>query len=254
MADSSLIDQLPLSVVFSVFFFSILVTLGLGYQFSQSLIKKGSKGGYGPMSGGIASLLAFILALTFSMTATRNNDRKSLVVEEANAIGTVYLRADLLPSPFKEEAKSLLRDYIDLRIRSASKTLVDRIKNSEKLQIALWKQVVELHKVDKNVSIMLYTEALNAMIDIHTLRLNKGLHGRVPSAIWLTLFALTFIGVMLIGLQSGEKDRRNVLVGSIPFALALSIVLILIVELDRPTRSVMTISQGALIDLQKSVG
>ncbi len=254
MSDISFIDHLPLAIVFAIFFFSIITILGIGYKFSQNLVKKGSLGGYGPMSGGIASLLAFMLALSFSMAANRSNDRKSLVIEEANTIGTVYLRADLLPRPFNKQAKAMLKKYINLRIKGHGEMdVASRVKKSEQLQVALWQQVVELKHDNKNLNIMLYTQALNKMIDVHTLRVNTGLHGRIPFVIWMTLFSLTFIGVMLIGLQSGEKARRNVLIASVPFALALSIVLLLIVELDRPVRSVMSISQGALIDLQKSI-
>ena len=254
MYQISWIDQLPLISIFVFFIFAILIILGFGYHSSQRLIKQGGKGGYGPMSGGIASLLAFMLALSFSMAANRNDDRKKLVVTEANSIGTTYLRADFLPEPFRTEAKSMLKDYIDIRLSNGtSMGLQERIAKSEDLQKNLWQQVISIHKINNSRSLMLYSESLNEMIDVHTLRVNRGIHGRIPDAIWFTLFALTFIGVILIGLQSGENNKRNVFVASIPFALAFSIVLTLIVELDRPTRSLITVSQSALVDLQQSI-
>jgi hypothetical protein len=99
------------------------------------------------------ALLAFVLALTFGVAAERFNDRRVLIIEEAAAIGTAYLRADLLPDKDRDEVQSLLREYLHLRVYVAKsphspeeeKAFIARgIVASNKIQQLLWNETVAL--------------------------------------------------------------------------------------------------------------
>ena len=69
-----------------------------------------------PIVGSILALLAFMMAFTFGMAGSRYNTRRAAVLDEANAIGTAYLRADLLPDAHRAEVRALLREYVDVRL------------------------------------------------------------------------------------------------------------------------------------------
>jgi hypothetical protein len=97
----------------------------------------------GEMVGSILALLAFLLAFTFGLAASRWESRREAVLEEANAIGTTYLRSRLLPEPQRTDAARLLRDYVntrllDIRQGSASEIITNVIARSEELQEQLW--------------------------------------------------------------------------------------------------------------------
>jgi hypothetical protein len=97
----------------------------------------------GAIIAAILGLLAFLLAFTFGMAASRFDTRRELVLDEANAIGTTYLRAALLPEPHRTEIRSLLRDYVDLRLQAAQPEMtVPALAGSEELQGRLWAQAV----------------------------------------------------------------------------------------------------------------
>src|SRR5947208_7242104 len=97
----------------------------------------------GAMVGTILGLLAFMLAFTFGLAASRFDDRRQTVLQEANAIGTTYLRARMLPEPEPNESAKLWREYVDVRIRGVEDGTVDRaIARSEELHELLWSQAV----------------------------------------------------------------------------------------------------------------
>ena len=113
-----LFDSLSIFSIFIGTAVFILISFEVGYQISkyaQSHYKGKIGTSQGPMVGGILAMLAFVLAFTFSMAASRFDDRKVTVLNEANAINSAYLRADLIAQPHRTEVKRLLREYVDIR-------------------------------------------------------------------------------------------------------------------------------------------
>ena len=112
----------------------------IGYQtgkHARTRFDKEAPAALGPVLGGMLAMPAFVLAFTFSMTASQCDLRKQYVLEEANAIGTAYLRADLVDDQHKAEIKSRLQDYVDTRLQAV---------RGENLKAAIAKSV-ELHKI-----------------------------------------------------------------------------------------------------------
>src|SRR5262245_3324527 len=101
------------------------------------------RAGAGVVEGAIFALLGLLIAFTFSGAASRFDERRKLIVEEANAIGTAYLRIDLLPEAFQAGLRERFRDYLDSRL-AAYRALPDveaaqtELRKSGEIQQALW--------------------------------------------------------------------------------------------------------------------
>ncbi|WP_299021088.1 hypothetical protein [uncultured Photobacterium sp.] len=257
MYQESFIDSLSIFIILALIFGTILLMFEFGYRLAQLFLPNKISKTITPMATGLASLLAFILAITFSMAAAKNDIRKQLVLNEANQVGTAILRTELLNEPYRSNSRELLKEYVDLRVveqQSERKARVNEvIRISEDIQQQLWQQAAAAHHGSVTGQSRLYIESLNEVIDTHTERVNKGIRGRIPPSIWFTLGLLTFLTIALNGIQVGSQGQDRTLVAALPFALAFSLVLTLIVELDRPARSIIEVSQQPLIDLRDSL-
>ncbi len=204
---------------------------------------------------GVATLglLAFTLALTFTMAAARYDTRRELVVEEANAIGTTYLRALLLPAAQAAETRNLLRRYVDARLEAATVgKQAEGVARSERLHALLWRQAVAAGAAQADsVTTGLFIASLNDVIDLHTKRL-AAWRNRIPGVIWVFLFVTTVLGMASMGYHAGLTGSRRTL-AVIFLALAFSSALALIEDLDRPREGFLIVSQQAMQDLQATM-
>ena len=122
---TQLLDALPIPLVFVAFAIVTLVCYEVGFRLGrwwQERTPGEQEGPTGMLVGSILALLAFLLAVTMGMASDRFDARRALVLAEANAIGTAYLRAGYLPEPASSEARELLREYVPLRIVSSDTT------------------------------------------------------------------------------------------------------------------------------------
>jgi hypothetical protein len=206
----------------------------------------------GAMVAAILGLLAFLLAFTFGMAASRYDARRLAVLDEANAVGTTYLRTRLLPEPYREQTARLLQEYVDLRAHGIEE-IASTVARSEELQGRLWSQAVAAAEKNPNpVLTGLFVQSLNETINLHARRVMLGLRSRIPLAIWLGLFALFCIGMASIGYQAGLAGTRR---SPAMFAIVLAFagVLVMIADLDRGREGLLTVNQEAMTDLQRSI-
>ena len=207
----------------------------------------------GAMVGAMLGLLAFMLAFTFGMAASRFDTRKQLVLDEANAIGTTYLRTAMLPER-REEIRGLLRSYVDGRLKAVqSSRVAEEILISEDIQGQLWSATtaVGLQHPD-SIVVGLFVQSLNEVIDLHAKRVTAGLRNRIPGAIWVTLLTIATLSLAAMGYHAGLVGTiRSLTV--IVVAVTFSAVIALIADLDRPQEGTLTVSQQALIDLRQSM-
>ena len=120
-------------------------------------------------------LLAFILAFTFGLASSRFEARRGLILSEANAIGTSYLRAALLPDPQRTEIRNTLREYTDVRLTAGQPEKIEwSIRRSEELQTRLWSQAVEVAQKKPGPIAGLFIGSLNEVIDMHAKRVTAG--------------------------------------------------------------------------------
>jgi hypothetical protein len=131
-------------------------------------------------------LLAFILAFTFGLAAARFDTRRQVLLDEANAIGTTYLRAGMLPER-REEIQTLLRNYVNTRLEAVrSGNIAEGIRQSENIQNEVWTRATAVgEKNPSSIVVGLFVQSLDEMIDLHAKRVHAGLRSRIPDAIWL---------------------------------------------------------------------
>jgi len=252
-------DAIPIGVLFAATFAVVLMAIEAGYRLGRAVSRRSEGEKEAPASASTAAtlgLLAFMLAFTFGMVASRFDARKGLVRDEANAIRTAWLRTALLPEPDRAEAAGLLRDYVDQRVAAVQSLDLDRINaamaESVRIQRRLWDQAVELSRKNSQAA-SLYLPPLNEVINIHAMRVGTGLLARVPGGIWLVLYALILLGMIGVGYQTAIAGSRRSWATSI-VALAFSLVISLIAVLDRPQSGFITVSQQPLADLRDAMG
>jgi hypothetical protein len=256
MQNNELLDPLPLWGLFIVILFIALLSVESGYRIGRhrrNRHKEEKEAPVGTMVGASLGLLAFILAFTFGMAAERFETRRQVVLDEANAIGTTYLRAEMLPER-GEQIRALLRDYVDTRLEAVrSGNIAEAVRQSENIQSQLWTDAVGVGEKNPNsIVVGLFVQSLNEMIDLHAKRLQAGLRSRIPGAIWVGLLAVAVLSLAAMGYLEGlPGSRRSLAVFAV--AVAFSVVIELIADLDRPRGGVLRVSQQPLLDLQRSM-
>jgi hypothetical protein len=207
--------------------------------------------------GSMLGLIAFLLAFTFAFAADRYDDRKSLVREEANAIGTAFLRSAFLPEAGQAEASGLLRRYVDLTLEATRARDPDRIRQlveeSVPIQEGLWRMAVVEARRDLNSDVAaLYIEALNEMFDIRSTRIAVALEAPMPVGVWLVLYAVILLGSMGVGYHGAlVRSSRS---WTLPLlAVSFALVVGLISALDRLGSSLVPVPQGPLLSLKASI-
>jgi hypothetical protein len=202
-------------------------------------------------------LLALLLGFTFSMALTRYDTRRQLVLDEANAIGTTYLRAQLLPEPARKEVSNLLRRYVDVRLEfyqaGISQRKLQKVDDdTEKLHGALWSYAIAAGGQDpRAIPTGLFIQSLNDVIDLHAKRVTA-LENHVPESIFILLLIVATLSLGLVGYGAGMGRDRNLLPAVISIILIASVIL-LIMDLDRPRRGLIKVSQQSMVDLQNSL-
>jgi hypothetical protein len=234
----------------------VLLSIEGGYRLGKhrrSRSEEEKEAPVGAMVGATLGLLAFILAFTFGLAATRFDTRRLVLLDEANAIGTTYLRAGMLPER-REEIRTLLRDYVDTRLEAVrSGNVTAGIRRSEQLQDQLWAQAVAIGEHNPtSIVVGLFVQSLNDVIDLHAKRVTAGLRNRIPGAIWVALFAVAILSLGAMGYHAG-LSRTSRSLAELAVAFTFSVVIGLIADLDRPQEGILTVSQQALIDLRQSM-
>ncbi|MGZ5545250.1 MAG: bestrophin-like domain [Limisphaerales bacterium] len=199
MHSNGLLDALPLWALFVVILLIVLLSVEFGYRlgkYRRSHHETEKEAPLGTMVGATLGLLAFILAFTFGLAANRFDSRRQLLLDEANAIGTTYLRAGMLPER-GQQIRDVLRDYVAARLDAVQPgKLREGIRQSEDIQQKVWSEAENVGQKNPNsIVVGLFVQSLNQMIDLHAARMQAGLRSRIPGAIWLGLFAVASLSL-----------------------------------------------------------
>lgn len=255
------LEALPIWAVYIGLVVLMLAACELGFLFGRHHHRRGQDGAapaaIGAMVGGLLSMLAFVLGLSFSMASSQHGQRKQNVLEEANAIGTAYLRADLLQPESAQQLRDLLREYVQVRLDAAQNgsplpVLQRSLSRSLAIHNLLWQVAAEQARLEPTSNTSLVLQSLNAVIDMHEQRITGALHARIPLMVWLGLLAITLLTMATLGLQSGLSGKRR-LVGMLPLTLAFAVLVALVVDLNRPQGGLITVSQQPMLDLLPSM-
>jgi hypothetical protein len=248
------VDAIPLWAILLATIVLVLVTLQGGIRLGKWRLTHGAGKleVSGAMVGAAMGLLAFMMAFTFNAAAGRHEARKKLVIEEANAIETTWLRAAFLPEPSRTSMRGLLKNYVGVRVKVAlgQMSLEDGLHQSDELHDHMWTLAVEgAQREPGSIALGLFIQSLNEVIDLHTERLTVAIRTRIPGSIWVALYVLMVIAMFMMGTQIGQGGTRHPLT-EIALAASFSVVLLMIADLDRPQEGVVRVSQQAMMDLQ----
>ena len=260
MADEFLYD-LDLLLIFLVSIGALILFTELGFHLgcrARQTTSETARSQIGAIQGAILGLLALLLGFTFAMAMSRFDVRKQLVLDEANAIGTTYLRTQLLPEPQRREFADLLRRYVQLRLEfyqagTDEKKLDAASLATTRLQTQLWSTAAALgEKEPRAVTIGLFLQSLNEVIDLHNKRLNA-LENHVPEIILFLLYFVALVATGLIGYSCGLGGVRNFFV-TVVSSILIAVVILVIIDLDRPRRGLIKVSQQRMLELGESLG
>jgi hypothetical protein len=202
---------------------------------------------------GVVVLLSLLLGFTLAMVLPRFDQRRELIVDETNAIGTTALRAQTLPELARTISLELLREYVGARMdfpeNSGSLEKVSAaMERARQIQASLWQMAVDAAAKNPTPILSLYITSLNEMIDLDSKRTAAG-ENRVPKPIWIMLFLM---GVLAC-LSFGFSLRRRFILSMLVAPLMISIVMALIADLDTPNRGFIRVSQQSMRRLQSDL-
>jgi hypothetical protein len=185
------------------------------------------------------ALLGLLIAFTFSGAASRFQDRRDLIADEANAIGTAYLRLDLLPSDVQPPLRELFLRYVDVRIAVYGQVLDDettdaKLRESTELQAAIWTMAASAVKREGTPpsTATLVIGALNEMIDITGIR-PMATRSHPPAVVFVLLVAMSVICALLVGYATSLNSSRSWL-HTLTFAAVIALTVYVIVDLEFP--------------------
>lgn len=224
---------------------------------ARETFNDGARSHIGTISGGALGVLALLLGFSFAMSLSRFDLRNHLVVEEANAIGTTYLRSRLLPAPINKEVAALLRQYVDVRVDfyrlARDQAQFNQVNDrTEELQRELWARVpLAVQKDPGPVTTGLFMQSLNEVIDLSEAR-RAARDNHVPEGVVVLLFSVALMATLGIGYGCGLGQHRN-LFSTIMLAVLLVLVITVIIDLDRPARGLIRVRQDSMLRLQNSL-
>jgi hypothetical protein len=247
---SVLLVALLLSVIVGASFCGLL--LGRSLRAHRESVSES----FGVLQAALLGFMGLILAFGLSLAVGRYETRRQEVVNDANAIGTTYLRAQTLPEPTRSKSLALIVQYTDVELRLShvvpGSTDADRtVADGSALQRQLWSLAVQaVQQQPVATAPRLYEESLNAMIDEQTVRV-AALGNRVPTEVLLLEIVGAAIALSLLGLHVGVLGR-----GMLPLLLAASLVSMLLYvtfDLDRPTRGLIQVPDTPIAQLRASM-
>lgn len=254
---NSFLFHTPAILICGLLFVLMIAFNRLGFYLLQTASKKDPNAaeGLGAVEGSLLGLLALLLSFTFSMSASKSDTRRQIIVQEANDIGTAILRCDLYPDSSRKQLKALFNDYLTARI-AYYQAGIDETQLNQTLQKSneysgeIWKLVTRLSQdKDNSLRSQQMIPAVNAMMDMITTR-DSDRNAHVPESIYWLLFLLTLTGSFIMGYGSKGKRFNWILVSG--FALMTVMTIYLILDLDRPRRGIinMDLTHAKIVELK----
>jgi hypothetical protein len=252
------LDALPLWALFAALLIGNLLFDECGFRLGRLRAGQREREGaetVGTIVGAELGLLAFLLAFSFGIATSRFDVRRQMVLDEANAIGTTFLRSATLPHAHGTPIRHLLRSYADVRIAATTgAAMEDVLRRSEVIHEQLWIEAVAAARQDvRSVPAGLFIESLNEVIDLHSARVMAALRNRMPLSVWVVLFTVGLLAFFTMGYQAGlTKAGRSP--AALVLAMTFGAVVWLVADLDRPGEGFLRVSQEPMIEVRRMMG
>jgi hypothetical protein len=243
-------------------FCGILLCLEIGFRIGLTSSKRNHELAYegtGTIDAAVFALLGLLLGFSFAGAMSRFDARRQLIVNEANAIGTAYLRIDLLPSAEQPEIRTLFREYLDARLR-AFEILRNRsgareeFARAAEVQQRIWDRALAASRNDSTQnSARLLMPAINDMIDVTTARMIAA-GTRLPALIFLLLVSVALLSGLLAGYAMAKRKARSWL-HMLLYAIVIPITIYAVLDFEDPRSGLIRVDAAdkALIQLRNSI-
>jgi len=202
--------------------------------------------------GATLTLLGLIIGFTFSMAVSRYDQRKNLEEQEANAIGTEYVRADLLPATDAARVQTLLKNYLEQRILCYTTSDVQLLEHinirTAQLQTEMWSSVTGPASQQATILAALVIAGMNDVLNAQGYT-QAAWWNRIPVAAWCLLITIGIFCNVLVGYVA--RDRSALLFWILPIVLAISV--FLIADIDSPRHGVIRVHPQNLESLANSL-
>ena len=232
----------------------LVAALECGYWAGRREARDGrpvAGGQIGTIQGAVLGLLGLLLAFSFAAAATRFVERQDLITQEANAIGTAYLRADLLDEPHRSELRSALRRYTDHRIAASARLRggLDPATAAEveHLHTEIWRAAAT-GVAPRPALAVAVLGPVNEVITLHATRVAAG-RKHLPVPVTLLLVTCSLLAIGVIGYSNGLSGERVVPL-TLPLALLIGSALWITIDLDHPRAGMIQLSDAPLADLK----
>jgi len=196
-----------------------------------------------------AALVAFLIGFAFSGAASRFIDRADLIVKEANALGTAYLRADAIAEPQRGELKATIKEYTADRVTLLSREGRDQIEallaKVSGLHEQMWKSAINATK-DNAPLMAVVLPPINEVIDLHSVHLAMA-RRHLPIPIMAMLLGTAAIGVGMIGFGNGRVGRRFSVLDAV-YGVTLAAALWMTIDLDYPGIGLIRVSNLPVVE------
>lgn len=234
-ANELVFELLPALFLGILLFLEIGRRIGRRYRSEES---ERERAGQITIETSVYALLGLMVAFTFAGAAARFDDRRTQTVQEANAIGTAYMRLDLLPTAAQPALRDAFRRYIEERM-AVYRVLPDIAASNDHaaragvMQGEIWTGAVAALREAEPKAALLLLPALNEMFDITAIR-NVAMRTRTPHVILGTLVVLTLLCSLLVGYGLAGGKSFSTALHMLGFALAMTVTIYVIVDLDHP--------------------
>jgi hypothetical protein len=241
----------------AILFVGLIVLLEIGFRLGRRIAGRGEAGTaggagqVGAVQGAVLGLLGLLLGFSFGGAASRFLERQDLITTEANAIGTAYLRADLLDEPYKADLRTALKTYTKRRLE-VSATIRAGLDESlaaevDRMHNAMWK-AASAGGLAKPAMAMVVIPPVNDVIDLHSLRVAAG-RKHLPMLVMGLLIACSGLAVAVIGYGCGLAGRRNSTM-TVSLAILIGTALWTTIDLDHPRAGLIQLSDAPLAALK----
>jgi hypothetical protein len=246
-------SPIHLLVIAAALFLVFVVCLESGYRLGAERVKTipNAHEGFGTIEGAVFGLFGLLLSLSFFGAASRLDARRQLIVQEANAIASAYMRMDLLPNAEQPEVRRLFRDYLDERIRISEMSKEDaallEMPNSLKLQQAIWSTAVLATK-EGSPGAPLFATAVNQMAEVARAKA-IAVQTHLPELVFGFLIAASLLSGVIagFGMARGQRNWLSILA----YALIVTLTICVMLDMEYPRAGFIRI--GAADDAMRSL-
>ncbi|MCY1077892.1 bestrophin-like domain [Archangium lansingense] len=217
------------------------------------LIPQEHKEHFSSLETSVLGMLALLLGFTFSMALSRYDTRHQLEVEEANSIGTTWLRTSLLPEPQRSQTRALLPNYVDARVRFFSAgtdqtAYEEALRKAGELQQQLWQTASEAADARRDALMANYITTLNETIDVSEKR-TAALENHIPHAAWAMLIFFSLAATFIVGLAMPSRAAMMLVI----LPMVISCALTLVLDLDSPRSGLIRVDQSSMERTQRAI-